>query len=230
VTRRTYSESGPTGMNISDNLLKHYLRHVYFIGGTACGGKTTLAKRLAEKHAFLLYGEGPHHEEHRRLASPEFQPAMTREFSGWEEYFGRPYPEYAQWLLETTREDAEMALLDLVVQSSANSDRKVVADLHLPLEMAARITDHGRVVFLVAEPRLVVADYFGRPDHQEILDCIARLPNSAHLKANVERTLAHGTERFLQELERTQWYSITRDEHSCVDHTLRLIEQHLGLA
>lgn len=213
-------------MNISDNVMKYHLRNVYFIGGTACGGKTTMAKRLAEKHGFALYTDGMNYAEHNKIVSPEFQPAMSMRFSDWNTYFNRPYVEYAQWLKDTIYEDFEMTLIDLI---SKSSDKKVIADVHIPLEKANRLAKHQQIIFLVAEPDLVVNDYFNRPDHKEILDCIMGLPNPCQAKQNFEKTLAYGTEKYLQELYKTNWYYIIRDENSTVENTLHLIEKHFGL-
>ena len=37
-------------MNIESNILKYYLRNVYFITGTAYAGKSTMVKMLSEKY------------------------------------------------------------------------------------------------------------------------------------------------------------------------------------
>ena len=37
-------------MIIQDNALKAYLKNVYFITGTPCGGKTTISRALAQRH------------------------------------------------------------------------------------------------------------------------------------------------------------------------------------
>jgi len=37
-------------MNISNDILRHNLKNVYFLIGTACSGKTTMAKEFAEKY------------------------------------------------------------------------------------------------------------------------------------------------------------------------------------
>lgn len=42
-------------MNIQNNIIKYNLKNVLFISGTACGGKTTMAKLIAEKHNLYLY-------------------------------------------------------------------------------------------------------------------------------------------------------------------------------
>ena len=41
-------------MNIENNVLKHYLRNVYFITGTAYAGKSTTAKLLADRYDMVL--------------------------------------------------------------------------------------------------------------------------------------------------------------------------------
>ena len=60
-------------MNIQDNILKQYLKNVYFVCGTACGGKSTLSRALAEKHSFLLYDADARFDEHIALSAPVAQ-------------------------------------------------------------------------------------------------------------------------------------------------------------
>ena len=68
-------------MIIQDNALKAYLKNVYFITGTPCGGKTTISRALAQRHGLMVYDADEHFPEHQRLADPAFQPAMCRRFS-----------------------------------------------------------------------------------------------------------------------------------------------------
>lgn len=37
-------------MIFQDNVIKEYLKNVYFITGTPCGGKTTISRALGEKY------------------------------------------------------------------------------------------------------------------------------------------------------------------------------------
>ena len=41
-------------MNIANNLLKHYLRNVYFFCGTACGGNQLYLDELYESGLFYI--------------------------------------------------------------------------------------------------------------------------------------------------------------------------------
>ena len=47
-------------IQISDNLIKHYLRNVYFINGHSCAGKSTMVKMLAERYGMTACGENYH--------------------------------------------------------------------------------------------------------------------------------------------------------------------------
>ena len=47
-------------MHIENNILKHYLKNVYFITGTAYAGKSTTVKMLAERYDMVFCGENYH--------------------------------------------------------------------------------------------------------------------------------------------------------------------------
>ena len=42
-------------MIFQDNILKEYLKNVYFITGTPCGGKSTTSKALGVKYMTTFY-------------------------------------------------------------------------------------------------------------------------------------------------------------------------------
>ena len=47
-------------MKIENNILKYYLRNVYFITGTAYAGKSTMVKMLSERYDMVRCGENFH--------------------------------------------------------------------------------------------------------------------------------------------------------------------------
>ena len=57
-------------MNISNNILKHYLKNVYFITGTAYAGKSTTVKMLSEKYDMVFCGENYHSAVSDVVANP----------------------------------------------------------------------------------------------------------------------------------------------------------------
>ncbi len=44
-------------MNIAENILKNSLKNVYFLAGTDCGGKTTMANELSKKYGFIYFND-----------------------------------------------------------------------------------------------------------------------------------------------------------------------------
>ena len=76
-------------MNIQDNILKQYLKNVYFVCGTACGGKKAPLPRAGRKHGFLLYDADARFDEHIKLSDPTVQPSMNRRFASADEFFGQ---------------------------------------------------------------------------------------------------------------------------------------------
>ena len=61
-------------MNIANNILKHYLKNVYFITGTAYAGKSTTVKMLADKFDMIFCGENYHSTVSDIVATPDLQP------------------------------------------------------------------------------------------------------------------------------------------------------------
>ena len=67
-------------MIFQDNVIKEYLKNVYFITGTPCGGKTTISRELAKSHHLLVYDIDEQFAKHQRLSDPAFQPTMNKAF------------------------------------------------------------------------------------------------------------------------------------------------------
>jgi len=215
-------------MNIANNLLKHYLRNIYFFCGTACGGKTTISKAFAEKHGLLWLDEDTLNQKMRQLADPAHQPAWCARPADWEAYFNRPYREYHKWLCDCGDEQLPLVLLELIRLSA---DRMVAADMfNMPISAAMELTEPNRIVFLVTTPERVVRDYYDRPGHREIYDCIMGLSDPERALKNTSKTLAYGTQVFLDELFQSGMFYVMRDDDSTVENTLGLVEGHFGIA
>ena len=50
----------------------------YWIGGSPCAGKSTLANIIAKKHSFAVYHIDDHDEDHLQRSTPEAQPTLHR--------------------------------------------------------------------------------------------------------------------------------------------------------
>jgi 2-phosphoglycerate kinase len=56
--------------------LQEQLRHVYWIGGGSCAGKSTIARRIAAEHGLQLYATDDVMADHARRSTPEDCPLL----------------------------------------------------------------------------------------------------------------------------------------------------------
>lgn len=212
-------------MEIKDSVIKTYLKNVYFITGTPCGGKTTISRALAKKHGFMIYDVDEEFAKHKALSNRLDQPSMNREFTNADEFFYRPYEEYGQWLIENTREQLDFVILDLIRLSQ---NQIVICDLHLTLRQAAAITTSDHIVFLLRDPHNIIADYCGRPDHRDFTNYINSASDPEYAKQNCNRTLESINIDNYEAIKQSSYYWLERDQNSTVENTLSLVEQHFG--
>jgi hypothetical protein len=214
-------------MNIPNNVLKYYLRNVYFLGGTGCGGKTTMAKTIAEKYGFTLFNKHQATTDYKKVANKMSQPAMTKKFVNWGEYFDRSPTEYSDWLFALSREEIEMMLMDLVALAR---DKKVIVDCHVEPEVAMQFTEYSRIAFLWTDPEKIASDYFERVDHQKTHERIMALPNPTKTFANMNEMLIYSANKTLKSIRSSGLFCIKRDEQSTIASVLVRLEKHFNLA
>lgn len=212
-------------MIFQDNVIKEYLKNVYFITGTPCGGKTTIARALAKRHGFLVYDVDAQFAEHRKISSALLQPTMNTVFSDADAFFGRTVAEYRRWLVDSTREQLDFALLDLIRLSQ---NQIVLCDCHLPLEQAETLTEPSRIVFLLRDPSNIVEEYCNRPDHQDFSRFLHSASDPEKAKAVCNETLQTLNEGLYHTVKNSDYFWLERTSASTVEETIRKVEQHFG--
>ncbi len=213
-------------MIFQDNILKEYLKNVYFITGTPCGGKTTISRELAKRHQFIVYDIDEQFPMHQQMSDPKFQPAMNQSFKDADEFFGRTVEEYRAWLIQNTREQLDFVLLDLIRLSQ---NQIVVCDCHLTMEQAEHFTEPSRIVFLIKEPSDLVEDYCNRPDHQDFSDFIHSASDVAKAKAVCSETLRSLNCKSYEDIKKSPYFWLERTENSTVEDTLQKVEKHFDI-
>lgn len=218
-------------MNISNNILKHSLKNVYFLIGTACGGKTTMGKTISEKYGFYHFNDNWHEPNFavwESLIDPKYQPhyAKRQQIADWEAFFNRSYEEREEKGSKQSMEYLEFAIIELVKLSQ---NQKVVADLCMPINLAKEFSDYHRIACLTASAEFMVRDYYDRDDHREYIECIMSLPNAEKTLAHDKECLYRGTQAVLDDVKDSGLFSIMRDENSTVDNTLMMLEKHFQL-
>ena len=213
-------------MIFQDNVIKEYLKNVYFITGTPCGGKTTISRELAKRHNLLVYDVDEEFANHRKISNSVFQPSMNKVFKDADEFFGRTVEEYKEWLINNTREQLDFVVVDLIRLSQ---NKTVLCDCHLTVEEAEKYTEASRIVFLIKEPSNLIEDYCNRPDHQGFSDFINSASDIERAKATCNTVLKTLNEKRYHDIKSSNYLWIERTKHSKVDETVRRVEQHFGL-
>ena len=213
-------------MKIANNIIKEYLKNVYFIAGTPCGGKTTIARALGEKYNIPVYDVDEIFEKHQRISDSKHQPAMNHYFANADEFFGRSVEEDREWLLDNTREQLDFVILDLI---RIAQNGPVICDCHLTIDEANEITDPSRLAFLIKEPNNLVEEYCNRPDHQGFSDFIHSATDYESAKHTCNETLRSLNDEHYHAIKQSEFFWLERDDNRSIGETVSLVEQYWGL-
>ena len=218
-------------MIISNNILKNLFRNVYFLNGTACAGKSTMVKLLAEKYDGICCGEN-YHMPLLSAADPVHQPNLCYfdTMSGWQEFVTRTPEEYDNWITQTAREAAELEIILLL--RLVEQGKKIFVDTNIPVDMLREISDYDHVAIMLSPTNMAVEQFFDRPDadkqflYQKLLEC----PDPEGAIANYRKCLAliNGPEHYREFVE-SGFFTHLRTQNSTIEGTLEILAQHFHL-
>ena len=178
-------------MQIANNILKHYLKNVYFITGTAYAGKSTAVKMLAERYGMIFCGENYHMAISEIVATPETHPDLcyNRLLTDWKDFVTRTPEEYERWIESVGREAAEFEIAELI---SLPKDKKVIVDTNIPLDILKEIADDHQVAVMLSPQSMSVERFFDRddPEKQFLLNVIDSCDDPEAVMENYRRGLA----------------------------------------
>ncbi|MDE6732588.1 MAG: hypothetical protein K2J77_06905 [Oscillospiraceae bacterium] len=152
-------------IQISDNIIKHYLRDVYFITGHSYAGKSTMVKMLSERYDMIFCGENYSDVFPREKLSRWKQPGLCYfdTMSGWEEWLNMMPEEHWEWMQNVSRECAEIEIMELTRLSA--SGKKIIVDTNMPLDVLREISDYDHVAVMLCDPPDISATrFFDRDD------------------------------------------------------------------
>lgn len=213
-------------MNIQDNIIKHNLKNVLFICGTACGGKTTMAKLFAEKHNLYLYDMDKMYENHREIADKKYQPDMCYHMKDFHEQWMRPTKEQARWNMNSLREQTEMVLIDLMTLSR---NQTVVADVLYSPVYTKSILDYHQIVFLTVDKSVIRSVYFNRPEKRGFYEFVAEQELSALYFENIFNGLELTNELEQSQMRASGLFLYERKATDTKESVLQLLETHFNI-
>jgi len=202
-------------MKIENNILKHYLRNVYFITGTAYAGKSTAVKMLAERYSLIECGENYHMAVSEVIATPETHPDLcyNRQLTDWRDFVTRTPEEYERWIYAVGREAAEFEVAQLIAISQ---DKKVIVDTNIPIDLLKEIADYSHVAVMLSPQSMSVDRFFDRSDHDKrfLLNVIDSCDNPAAVMENYRQGLARiNSQKHYDEYANSGFFTVVREDN-----------------
>lgn len=213
-------------MIIQNNIIKNNLKNVLFICGTACGGKTTMTKLIAEKHNLYLYDMDKMYENHRKIAEKSYQPDMCYHMRDFHEQWMRPTEEQARWNMSTLKEQTEMVIIDLMTLSRKH---KVVADVLYSPIYTKEILDYNQIAFLTVNKKAIRESYFNRPEKKDFYEFVKKQPLADTYFDNIFKSLELTNEMEREKMKESGFFIYERQEEVTRESVLHILEEHFCL-
>lgn len=220
-------------MKIENNILKHYLKNVYFITGTAYAGKSTTVKMLAERYDMVFCGENYHSKVSDAVATPDAQPdiCFLKTLTDWKEFVTRTPEEYERWIYSTSKEAAEFEVAELI---SISQDRKVIVDTNIPVGILKEISNYNHVAVMLSPLSMSVDRFFDRsdPEKQFLLNVIESCEDSKMVMENYRQglELINGQKHY-DEYANSGFFTVVRQDtqKDTREEICEIIARHFGL-
>ena len=220
-------------MKIENNIIKHYLKNVYFITGTAYAGKSTTVHMLAERYGMIPCGENYHMAVSETVATPDTHPDLcyNKMLTDWRDFVKRSPEEYERWIYSVGREAAEFEVAELIALSAKG---KVIVDTNIPLDVLHEISDYDHVAVMLSPQSMSVERFFDRddPDKRFLLDVIESCENPAEVMENYRRGLALiNSKEHYDEYANSGFFTVVREDdgRDTREEVCEKIARHFGL-
>lgn len=220
-------------MKIENNILKYYLKNVYFITGTAYAGKSTTVKMLADRYDMVFCGENYHSAVSDIVATPDAQPdiCFINNLTDWKEFVKRTPEEYERWIYSTAKEAAEFEVAELI---SVSQNRKVIVDTNISVDTLKEISDYNHVAVMLSPLSMSVERFFDRsdPEKQFLLKVIESCEDSESVMENYRRglELINGKVHY-DEYANSGFFTVVRQDNDADtrEEVCDAIAKHFGL-
>lgn len=220
-------------MKIANNILKHYLKNVFFITGTAYAGKSTMVKMLAERYDMVFCGENYHMEVANVVATNDTHPdiCFNKNLKDWKDFVTRSPEEYERWIYSVAKEAAEFEVAELI---SISKDKKVIVDTNIPIDILKEISDYQHVAVMLSPQSMSVERFFDRTDPEKrfILSVIESCENPEVVMENYRQGLARiNSKKHYDEYAESGFFTVVREDNGfdTREEVCDAIAKHFGL-
>jgi dephospho-CoA kinase len=220
-------------LKIENNIIKYYLKNVYFITGTAYAGKSTTVKMLSERYDMIFCGENYHSAVSDIVATPEAQPDISyiNNLTDWKEFVTRTPEEYERWIYSVGKEAAEFEVVELIALSQ---NKKVIVDTNIPVDILKEIADYNHVAVMLSPQSMSVERFFDRedPDKQFLLSVIDSCEEPETVMKNYRQGLARiNSQEHYDEYANSGFFTVIREDNGedTREKVCDIIAKHFGL-
>jgi len=219
-------------MEINNQIIKRYLKNVLFINGTACAGKSTMVKMLADRYGLIHCGEN-YDCIPDGILTPERYPNLCylQTMRDWQEFVSRTPEAYDDWIQGSTREIIEFEITYLMTVSQQN---KVIVDTNLPASFLREIADHNQIAVMLAPPAMSVEKFFDRDDDKLfILEQIKKMDDPVNGMTNYRAILERiNRQEYYDAWADSGFFTLVRKDATTDtrEETMYALARHFGLA
>jgi hypothetical protein len=220
-------------MKIDNNIIKHYLKNVMFITGTAYAGKSTMVAMLADKYGLIPCGENYHSSVADEIIVPDRQPNLCyfRTMKDWQEFVNRSPEDYEQWILGGAQEAAEFEVAELI---RISQNQKVIVDTNIPLDLLHEIADFHQVAVMLTPQVMSVEKFFDRddPDKAFLKEQIMKSEDPVKTMENFKACIAIvNSKKHYDEYANSGFFTLVRTDvnNDTKTETLEILANHFGL-
>ncbi len=221
-------------MIIGNSILKHYLKNVYFINGTAYAGKSTMVAMLAERYDMIHCGENYHSMKVDLIANPEEYPNLSyfKTMEDWQEFLNRTPADYLKWIQGSNNELIEFEIAELI---HISQNKKVIVDTNIPINILREIASYNQIAIMLSSQVMSVDKFFerGDPDKQFLLSQINKAKDPARTMSNFLECIAlANSSEIYQAFANSGFFTIVRGDEGIdtKEEVIETLAKHFGLS
>lgn len=206
--------------------MQQELSHVYWLVGSPCAGKSSLANSLVATYGWQLYRGDDTYEHHASIATPEQYPTfskITRLSS--DAFWMRPLAQQLSEKIQSYQEEFPLIMADLLTFSKT---KPVVAEgtALLPGLVAPLLSSPHQAIGLVPTPEFQVKCYLQRMWVKEL---VAKATYPEHTFALWMQRNVHFAAYVAQEALAHDLLAIQVDGSRSLEEQMLMVEQHFQL-
>ena len=207
--------------------MQQQFEHIYWIGGSPCSGKSTIADQLAARHNWVAYHCDQSFAAHVERANPDREPWLDKVRTlVWDDFWMRPPDVQLRNVIEVYAEEFPMIVDDLL---ALPSDRPIVAEgtALLPELVTTVLAASQQAIWMVPTADFQ-REYYPRRGAwvQTILNQCQQPEQALHNWMNRDIATA---QHVLQEARARQFEIQVVDGSRPIEGYLRLVEYYFGL-